>query len=77
MHTQNGRISADLKKRSGAVLGLRNIALVSLKGDLALEMIFWIWIFGAKMNFFCTGQEKSWIIGRNIFWIPLISTTAL
>ena len=23
MHTQNGRISADLKKRSGAVLGLK------------------------------------------------------
>ena len=26
MHTQNGRISADLKKRSGAVLGLRGFS---------------------------------------------------
>ena len=25
MHTQNGRISADLKKRSGAVLGLQYV----------------------------------------------------
>ena len=27
MHTQNGRISADLKKRSGAVLGLTSFRL--------------------------------------------------
>ena len=52
----------------------RGLKFSQLKGDLALEMIFWIWIFGAKMNFFYPGQEKSWIIGRNIFRIPLIST---
>ena len=53
---------------------MRAACCVLCKGDLALEMIFWIWIFGAKMNLFNPGQEKSWIIGRNIFRIPLIST---
>ena len=33
-------------------------------------MIYWIWIFGAKMTFFCAGQEKNLVYGTKYFSYP-------